>query len=82
MELYRDILYRILEFEEFEILLPKWKMNVEEMMEMKCYQALQEIKKILEDDELDDAECFESIEKIISVFEKLGSGIKERHDFG
>ena len=63
MELYRDILYRILESEEFEILLPKWKMNVEEMMEMKCYQALQEIKKILEDDELDDAECFESIEK-------------------
>ena len=82
MELYRDILYRILESEEFEILLPKWKMNVEEMMEMKCYQALQEIKKILEDDELNDAECFESIEKIISVFEKLGSGIKERHDFG
>ncbi|MBQ7757813.1 hypothetical protein [Anaerotignum sp.] len=82
MELYRDILYRILEFEEFEILLPKWKMNVEEMMEMKCYQALQEIKKILEDDELDDAECFESIEKIICVFEKLGSGINERHDFG
>lgn len=82
MKLYRDILYRILESEEFEILLPKWKMNVEEMMEMKCYQALQEIKKILEDDELDDAECFESIEKIISVFEKLGSGIKERHDFG
>ena len=51
-------------------------------MEMKCYQALQEIKKILEDDELDDAECFESIEKIICVFEKLGSGINERHDFG
>ena len=46
MELYRDILYRILESEEFEILLPKWKMNVEEMMEMRCYQALQEIKKI------------------------------------
>ena len=82
MELYRDMLYRILESEEFEILLPKWKMNVEEMMEMKCYQALQEIKKILEDDELDDAECFESIEKIICVFEKLGSGINERHDFG
>ena len=82
MELYRDILYRILESEEFEILLPKWKMNVEEMMEMKCYQALQEIKKILEADELDDAECFESIEKIICVFEKLGSGINERHDFG
>ena len=82
MELYRDILYRILESEEFEILLPKWKMNVEEMMGLKCYQALQEIKRILEEDELDDEECFNRIEKIISVFEKLGSGINERHDFG
>lgn len=82
MELYRDMLCRILETEEFEILLPKWNMKVEEMMELKCYQALQEIKRILEDDELDDEECFESIEKIISVFETLGSGVHERHDFG
>ena len=82
MELYRDMLCRILETEEFEILLPKWNMKVEEMMEMKCYQALQEIKRILENDELEDAECFESIEKIISAFERLGSGIHDRHDFG
>ncbi len=82
MELYRDMLCRILESEEFEILLPKWKMNVEEMIEMKCYQALNEIKKILEDETIDDRDCFESIESIISVFEKLGSGINERHDFG
>ncbi len=82
MELYRDMLCKILESEEFEILLPKWKMNVEEMIEMKCYQALNEIKNILEDETLNDRDCFESIERIISVFEKLGSGINERHDFG
>ena len=82
MELYRDMLCRILETEEFEILLPKWDMKVEGMMEMKCYQALQEIKRILEDDELDDEECFDRIEKIISVFERLGGGIHDRHDFG
>ena len=82
MELYRDMLCRILETEEFEILLPKWNMMVEEMMEMKCYQALQAIKRILEEDELDDEECFDRIEKIISVFEALGSGIYDRHDFG
>ena len=57
-------------------------MNVEEMIEMKCYQALNEIKKILEDETIDDRDCFESIESIISVFEKLGIGINERHDFG
>ena len=82
MELYRDMLCRILETEDFEILLPKWNMKVEEMMEMKCYQALQAIKRILEEDELDDEECFDRIEKIISVFEALGSGIYDRHDFG
>ena len=82
MELYRDMLCRILETEEFEILLPKWNMKVEEMMEMKCYQALQAIKRILEEDELDDEECFDRIEKIVSVFEALGSGIYDRHDFG
>ena len=82
MELYRDMLCRILETEEFEIVLPKWNMKVEEMMEMKCYQALQAIKRILEEDELDDEECFDRIEKIVSVFEALGSGIYNRHDFG
>ena len=82
MELYRDMLCRILETEDFEILLPKWNMKVEEMMEMKRYQALQAIKRILEEDELDDEECFDRIEKIISVFEALGSGIYDRHDFG
>ena len=82
MELYRDMLCRILETEEFEIVLPKWNMKVEEMMEMKCYQALQAIKRILEEDELEDEECFDRIEKIISVFEALGSGIYDRHDFG
>ncbi|MBQ8733368.1 MAG: hypothetical protein IJY76_02590 [Anaerotignum sp.] len=82
MELYRDMLCKILETEEFEIMLPKWNMKVEEMMEMKCYQALQAIKRILEEDELEDEECFDRIEKIISVFETLGSGIYDRHDFG
>ena len=82
MELYRDMLCRILETEEFEIVLPKWNMKVEEMMEMKCYQALQANKRILEEDELEDEECFDRIEKIISVFETLGRGIYDRHDFG
>lgn len=82
MELYHDMLCKILESEEFQVLLPKWKMNIEEMIEMKCYQSLNEIKKILEDESLNDSDCFESIEKIITVFETLGSGINERHDFG
>ncbi len=55
---------------------------MDEIIEMKCYHALEEIKKILEEDTLDDAECFDRIEKIIVVFENSGSGIHGRHDFG
>ncbi len=82
MELYRDILRQILEREEFEIFLPKQKMQASEMIEMNCFYALQEIKEVLENEKLSDRECFDSIERIITVFEKIGSGIHGRHDFG
>lgn len=82
MELYRDILCAILEKEDWEIVLPKEKIKLDEAIELRCYRALAEIKEILENDALTDAECFLRIEKMICVFEKLGSGIEGRHDFG
>lgn len=47
-----------------------------------AYQALKQIKLILEDDQLDDSECFWRIEQIVRVFEDLGSNAGNRHDFG
>ena len=47
-----------------------------------CYKALKEIKEIIEDDSLDDAECFMKIERIVCLLEKLGSNGGSRHDFG
>ncbi|MBC8528153.1 hypothetical protein H8699_01695 [Christensenellaceae bacterium NSJ-44] len=47
-----------------------------------CYQALVQIKAVLEDDSLNDRECFMKIEKIVSIYEGLGSGCGNRHDFG
>ena len=43
--------------------------------------ALQ-IKAIIEDDRLNDSECFQKIEEIIRAFEEIGSGGGIRHDFG
>ncbi|WP_040197836.1 hypothetical protein [Candidatus Soleaferrea massiliensis] len=40
------------------------------------------IKAVIEDDSLQDAECFMKIEEIVRVFEQLGSSGKSRHDFG
>ncbi|MCI8704143.1 MAG: hypothetical protein HFE60_07645 [Anaerotignum sp.] len=48
---------------------------------MKCYQALEEIKGILESDGLEDKECFEKIEEIVCIYERLGSDGGNRHDF-
>ena len=56
--------------------------NAREILQARCYQALAEIRGILADDHLDDADCFARIEEIVQVYEKLGSAAEGRHDFG
>lgn len=56
--------------------------DLQKIVEMKCYQALEEIKKVLDDETLDDPECFHKIEKIVCIFEEMGSDGGSRHDFG
>ncbi len=54
-----------------------WKM-IRELAEERCFQALREIRNVLDDSGLTDPECFAEIEKIISVLEELGSGLSGR----
>lgn len=61
---------------------PNLRIDVKEIVELTCYKALTEIKRILEDSTLDDKECFEKIEEIVCIFESLGSNGGSRHDFG
>lgn len=77
MDLYQEILASILEKENIEITFPNLQMSAKEIIEMECYLALQKIKAIIEDDE-----CFIKIEEIVRLFEGLGSGGGNRHDFG
>ena len=49
-----------------------------EIFEENCCGSLQEIKGFLENESLSDFEC---IEKIVGVFENMGSSISYRHDF-
>ena len=53
-----------------------------EIVNLECYKIILEIKAVIEDDSLDDPECFEKIEEIMTVFEKQGLGCDFRHDFG
>ena len=47
-----------------------------------CYRALAKIREVLRDDTLEDEDCFMKIERIITIYEELGSGGGTRHDFG
>lgn len=47
-----------------------------------AYQALNAIRIILARDDLEVPECFRRIEKIVRVFERIGSDCGTRHDFG
>lgn len=77
LNLYKEILSRVLEQEEIHVTFPNLKIDAGEIVEQKSYLALLQIKAIL-----DDEECFMKIERIISVFEDLGSSGGSRHDFG
>ena len=82
MVLYIEILSKVLAGQEMQVTFPNLTMSVEDMLQMKCYQALKRIKQIIQDETLTDGECFCQIEEIICLFEELGSNGGWRHDFG
>ena len=81
MELYRDLLVKLLENEEIRIEFPNLSISLSELVEMRCYNALKEIKAIIEDDRYSDKECVMKIEKIVCLLEDLESDGGLRHDF-
>ena len=79
MGLYEQILLRGIEAGEIQTVLTD---SGHAWLEGKCYRALKEIQAVLNDDTLDDPECFMRIEQIVEIFERLGSNGGTRHDFG
>ena len=82
MNLYKEILVKMLESKKAEVVFPDLEINAAEIVNLECYRALQKIKAVIQDDSLNDKECFMKIEKIICLFEELGSSGGSRHDFG
>jgi len=78
MDLYTEILAKLLSQEKAHITFPDLQLNAKEIVEMQCYQALQRVQAIIQDDSLSDFMC---IEEIVRLFEKLGSNGSNRHDF-
>lgn len=63
MNLYQEILADILSREEICIEFPNLTNHASELVEMKSYQTLKQIKEIIEDDELKDPDCFQKLRK-------------------
>lgn len=82
MELYKEILTHALVHGEVQISFSGKDPDITKIVESTSYQALQKIKAIIEDDSLEDKECFMKIEQIVCVLEEIGSTGGSRHDFG
>ena len=82
MELFEELLIRYLSGQNIQVTFPDLHIDLNKIVEMKSYETLQAIKAVLEDDSLDDPACFQKIEKIVEIFEKIGSDGGNRHDFG
>ena len=78
MELYKEILAKVLEQESIHVIFPDLNINASEIVETQSYRALEKIKAIIEDDSLSEFMC---IEKIVCVLEEIGSDGGTRHDF-
>ena len=78
MELYEKILCETIARE----VIPALNIDAAQLIEMKCYQAIQAIQQILSDDSLEDSECFYRIEEIVCALEEVGIDGGGRHDFG
>ena len=81
MELWQEIVCTLLEEGRLKIRVSS-KVNLNKMLSNECYLAPVKIKKLLEDPQNSDENCFEKIEEIVQVFEELGSNCGARHDFG
>lgn len=81
MELYKEILTNVLSRGDVQITFTNLSIDATKIVELECYKALQKIRAVLNDDTLEDSECFYKIEEIVCLFEEMGSSGGSRHDF-
>lgn len=82
MELYEEIMAKLMVETLMRYLEENEWLTMPQLIEGECYQALQKIRDIIRNEDLDDRECFNRIEGIVSTLESIGSHGGIRHDFG
>ena len=79
-DLYEDMIYRYMGDIQ-PVLVNLIVAHVSAIVERRCYQALRDIQKIIQDHNRSDEECFMAIENIVDTFEMYGGSCGSRHDF-
>ena len=77
MDLIKDMLNENLKVIISEAL-EQMNIDYDKIIELKSIQILQKIKTVIENDSLSDFEC---VERIVRIFESIGSDCGNRHDF-
>ena len=78
---YQELLTKLLSQYPMQISFPTLQQNPAQLVELRCFQALRQIKEIISEPTLSDAECFQRIDAIVCVLEKLDSDGGAQHDF-
>ncbi len=60
---------------------PPTQEELKELTKGICYRTLNQIRKILDNETLDDSECCMKIEEIIGTLESIGTDGGSRHDW-
>ena len=81
-ELFKEIFLHAVITGEIQVSFHGMERTVAEVIEGKCYQALQKIKAVISDDSLEDPECIWKVEEILCVLEEIGCSGGCRHDYG
>ncbi len=68
MELYNEMLMKLLDHKKIEVSIPALEVDPYKFVEMKSYQALKRIHDILKCDAYGDEDCVAMIEEIICEF--------------
>ena len=79
MEILQQMVVNMLSRGEMGLSFPQESV---ELLNQRCFEILEGIRRIVADDTLDDPECFQRIEGIVCVLEENGIDCGTRHDFG
>lgn len=78
MDLLQEIIEKIKKDDAENLILPNSQISIKPILAFRCYVALKSIKAVLDNDSLNEDDCWLNIKHIVDIFEELGSDCKNK----